>query len=148
MDDLLFIILTLIVTVIGALGQINKKKKSARRQNQAEGNNLPEEKSDNFWNFLNEEAYSQTERQEKHLQEEEMIDREDAFPGDREKPERNPTLTKPGYRFTAENEGQNIFSSEITDKAEEEKIRTKKKRRDFSLRKAVIYSEILNRKYE
>jgi cell division protein FtsN len=147
MDDLLFIILTLIVTVIGALGQINKKKRSARQQNQAEGNE-PEEKPDNFWDFLNEEAYSQTEQQEEHLPEEEMIEQEDPLARKMDKPEPEPKITKPEYRFTAKNEGQSIYSSEITDKADEEKRKTKKKIRDFSLRKAVIYSEILNRKYE
>lgn len=147
MDDLLLIILTLVVTVIGALGQINKKKKSTRQQNHAEGN-VPEEEPDNFWDFLNEEAYSQTEQQEEHLPEEEMIEEEESSPQKMDKPQPEPKITKPEYQFTAKNEGQSIYSSEITDKAEEEKRKTKKKRRDFSLRKAVIYSEILNRKYE
>ncbi|MFW5831537.1 MAG: hypothetical protein ACOCVA_04750 [Prolixibacteraceae bacterium] len=137
MDDLLLIILMIVVSVIGALGQINKKKKSAQQEN------LPEENKDNFWDFLNEEAYGQEEQQE-----EEVTEPEEPVFEPVKQPGAQPEIKKPEYRFSAENEGQSIYNTEITDLREEDKGKTKKKLKDFSLRKAVIYNEILNRKYE
>ncbi len=136
MDDLLLIILMIVVSVIGALGQINKKK----RANQQE--NVPEEKKDNFWDFLNEEAYGQEEQPEEETETEEPV-----FEPVKQ-PEAQPKTKKTEYRFSAENEGQGIYNTEITDLGKEDKGKTKKKLKDFSLRKAVIYNEILNRKYE
>ncbi len=128
MDDLIVIILTLIIFVVGALGQINKKK--SKQQPAGQHN-----KSGGFWDLLDEEM---------ELNEEPApISRK----MDTVQPERDVTLqpSAPDLRFT--DEGERVFRNRpvrVKEKTEEQVI---KEVEEFSLRKAVIYSEILNRKY-
>ena len=132
MDDLLVIIFTLIVAVIGALGQINKKKKPV-----STGNQPAENGSDNFWGMVEEQFYDEQPEQEQQ-QETEKIDKPE------ETEERMPV-----YKFKAENEGTPVTRPDRTKEIKKEKKpKANKKLKEFSLRKAVIYSEILNQKYQ
>ena len=135
MDDLLVIILTLIIAVVGALSQIKKK----RQQTQPKANSLNRE-SNNIWNILLENQEYPVE------QEEEIIEPPDIEQVISTEPEVVETPT-PQYEFSAENEGESIYGSDITKKQNLGIHPMKKKLKDFSLKKAVIYSEILNRKY-
>lgn len=135
MDDLIVIILTLIIAVVGALGQI-KKKKQGQPQNQQTDQ---EQEPSGFWDiFEKEQEYTVDQQEEMPHQEVEVqpvtIN---------EKVER----TIPQYEFTPENEGKSIYGDDLTMKHEQKNKHTKRKIKDFSLKKAVIYSEILNRKY-
>ncbi|MCG6189138.1 hypothetical protein [Maribellus maritimus] len=134
MDDLIVIILTLIVAVVGAIGQIKKKK-----QQQTDPGTEEQNSSDNFWDVL-EDFGVQTTKPEPKEPEYEPATIE-------EKP-----VKKRQYTFNAENEGKDsVFKktssikNEIKQNLEEEKKENISN--TFSLRKAVIYSEILNRKY-
>ena len=135
MDDLIVIILTLIVAVAGTIGQIKKKK-----QPQPQPEDPQKEKPDNFWTFLDEfETQPQTEHTNITTPE--------------EKEEVN-TVKKEytSYTFNPVDEGQNsiIENGTIQDDIKtiiEEEGKKEKILEGFSLRKAVIYSEILNRKY-
>ncbi|MBN1986213.1 MAG: hypothetical protein JW761_07910 [Prolixibacteraceae bacterium] len=133
MDDLIVIILTFIIAAAGMIGQIRKKK-----QSQAETEGEQPNSSDNFWEFL-EDFGGEPQRQEVVAS-----------------PEPPKTAEKydeqPKYTFDAKNEGQktvDIESDFIKDKITHPAHNDRKERisDNFSLRKAVIYSEILNRKY-
>ncbi len=123
MDDFLVIILTLVIVGVGALGQLKKKK-------QAAANPLQPKQANNFWDLLNEEATIPDQREAPGFVEEK-----------KSQPVRDVNLSS--YRF---NEGRSGLSKGTTKKTV--KLKTKQKvAKGFSLRKAVIYSEILNRKY-
>jgi hypothetical protein len=148
MDDLIVIILTLIVAVVGALGQIKKKKNAPQTNSEDESKN-------DFWSFITEDiTENQIERQEP---EEQNIQSEpETFAQQvkllnkkqEEKIQENREFSK--YNFKAGNEGKSVLKDNLSANSEDKKQpkkKTKRKARDFSLRKAVIYSEILNRKY-
>lgn len=127
MDDLVVIILTLIIAGAGVLGQIKKKKQAiAVPPGQAK-------QPENIWDLFKEEAFPQMRQPEpEYFMEEE--------------PESLPYENEQGYKFEAKNEGGKIINKEV--KPETTIINSiKEKKEVFSLRKAVIYSEILNRKY-
>lgn len=128
MDDLVVILLTLAVAAFGLYGQMKKKKQT--QPVQEEGKNQPE----NIWEMIQREMNPvpppapQPEIEEFEAEE-------------TEKPAYHPE-----YKFEAKNEG----SSQIEEKVDSEtshKSYRKIAGEKFSLRKAVIYSEILNRKY-
>ncbi|MCY1722703.1 hypothetical protein OU798_20305 [Prolixibacteraceae bacterium Z1-6] len=128
MDDLIVIILTLAVAVIGVINQ-QKKKKAA--QNPA--GKVTKQPTD-FWDMImdaqNEQAENVPEYVEPQTEFEEYKEPED----------------KIEYQFVPSSEG-------ITEIENETKVISKKKLQatvdgeEFSLRKAVIYNEILQRKY-
>lgn len=127
MDDIIVIILTLIVAVFGALNQRRKKKTE-------EGSPVSSDKSQdqNFWNML-------------------MDDEADVIPASQqytneEVKEDEPTPVMPKYNFEKENEGMHSVMQK-TKAAKHTQIKKSILGEDFSLRKAVIYSEIINRKY-
>ena len=126
MDDLVVIIITLIFVVVGTLGQIKKKKPLPQNPDQ-------QKKPPGFWDLLKEEADYQ--EQEPGYTPNEELATEPGFQGE-----------NPDYQLTVNNEPKSVFCSEKNKRKKEEikEIKTKEK---FSLRKAVIYSEILNRKY-
>lgn len=127
MDDIIVIILTLVVAVIGILNQ--KKKKAAKQEPEVEGTNQPS----GFWDMIMDTGQVQ-ENMSPDDDLEQVI-------GEREKP-----VEKPKYKFSASTEGRSDIKDEM-------KTLVKKKKRatidgeKFSLRKAVIYNEIMNRKY-
>ncbi len=126
MDDLIVIILTLVIAFAGVFGQMKKKKQA---------NPVPGEQSnpENIWDLFKEEVFPETLQPEPEY-----------YPG--EQPESVPYENEQGYKFNAHNEGGQIINSDAkTESATKDLIREKKI--GFSLRKAVIYSEILNRKY-
>lgn len=127
MDDLIVIILTLIVAGVGALSQLKKKKQAADKTN---GENSP----DSFWDLLQGESNLTNYTEELE------------FESISEPPtsQQEVKADKFKYQTAANNESQSISNNKL--KKEKSKIKSKLNE-DFSLRKAVIYSEILNRKY-
>ena len=127
MDDLVVIILTLIIAGAGVLGQMKKKKQATTiPTGQAK-------QPENIWDLFKEEAFPQILQPEPEYYME-------------EEPESIPYENEQGYKFEAKNEGGIIINNEV--KPEITVIDSiKEKKEVFSLRKAVIYSEILNRKY-
>jgi hypothetical protein len=129
MDDLVVIILTLLVAGAGIIGQLKKKKQAA----QSEGE--PKKEKD-IWDLLGEGMFPQEQVPVQHAAEE--IEQE----------EFEPYINEQNYRFEAKNEGGKLVE-EKTNLTKTTAPQTDKKiKEEFSLRKAVIYSEILNRKYK
>lgn len=127
MDDLIVIILTLIIAGVGALGQLKKKK-------QAEPNMEPQEGTDSFWNLLDDET--------------EPVEQTEIINHQVEKEVVEPVKAQDSqlYQFKAKQEGESVIEEDEKIEIKKPKLKSKLKE-DFSLRKAVIYSEILNRKY-
>ena len=130
MDDIVVIILTVLVAIIGVAGQRKK-----RRNLQTSGKTQPG-KPMNFWELLQEQSKIEDPYSEYESEIEEEEEKIKTVPEQ-----------KPAYQFKTENEG----SSDIVEQVKEEP-RVKKSKvfidgEKFSLRKAVIYSEIMNRKY-
>ncbi len=131
MDDLIVIILTLIVLVAGAFGQTKKKKQQLPVAGQ------PQQPGD-FWDLFDEKPETQIPPS--------------VFPVTTEPAEERPSgrEEKQDYDFSSQNEGGTIFSTgkTIVEPAGETKPQRSRFAFDkFSLRDAVIYSEILNSKY-
>ncbi len=127
MDDIIVIILTLIFIVASIFGQ--KKKPQPVPETEAEVE--PQSSGDNFWDMLNEEwkeaRQTDSPSQQKPVEKQEQ-----------------PTMESKPYTFHPDKEGAKI----TVEKPEEtKKSISKTKKKKFPLRDAVIYSEILNRKY-
>lgn len=125
MDDIIVIILTLIFIVASIFGQ--KKKRSPLPETETE----PLPKEDNFWDMLgqqwDETKQADSAPQQKQFEQQESVN-----------------LEPQHYTFNPEKEG----AKTVTQKSKEtKKAVTKIKKKKFPLREAVIYSEILNRKY-
>lgn len=127
MDDLVAIILTLVFVAIGAFGQMKKKKTLAV---EPESNNDARddiwglfEKATGFENYMD-DPYGHTEIVAK-------------------KP--TPAVNEQNYSFKATDEGGSIIEKES--QTEKRVVRKNAIRENFSLKQAVIYNEILNRKY-
>lgn len=131
MDDLIVIILTLIVLVAGAFGQTKKKKQQLPVAGQ------PQQPGD-FWDFFDEKPEPQISPAEPSVINQPTEER----PTGREE--------KHDYDFSSQNEGGTIISTGAA--IVEPAGQAKPSRYHFafdklSLRDAVVYSEILNRKY-
>ena len=126
MDDLVVIILTLLIAGAGLIGQLKKKKEIQVAAGEPKN---PE----NIWDLLREETLLP-----------ELKTRPEYFEMDQEESE--PYENEQGYKFEANDEGGKLIKNEIKIQPVE-KITTQKRKEKFPLRKAVIYSEILNRKY-
>ncbi len=139
MDDLIVIIVTLIIAGIGVLGQIKKRKPATQ-------NNQQQNKSGGFWNMLENELNIREQPQEQFQEAEEEEETTEPVT------ETEGVETEKQYQFSPEEEGMSIYKIEsVEELQEEEKVKPTKLRKSsvqFSLRKAVIFSEILNRKYE
>lgn len=131
MDDLLVIILTLIIAGVGVLGQIKKKK----QEGQVPG--TPETEPD-IWEIMEGRPEVPFVAQEPEPE----IKNYEA-----RAPKTVPYVNEQGYLFKAGNEGGRLLENDLTGGTEKEKKTAARKRKKFPLRKAVIYSEILNRKY-
>ncbi len=128
MDDLIVIILTLVVTVFGIYNQQRKKKAGM-----ASSNSEAHEPAD-FWDMIMEETQPGRVEQEAKTVRPEVVE------------EQKITTRKEPYKFTAKEEGH----SQVVKKKKQETARKKVIKVDgesFSLRKAVIYNEVLKRKY-
>jgi hypothetical protein len=139
MDDLIVIILTLVFAAAGIFGQMKKKQEAAKNGNQPQPENQAEEPND-FWDFLNEES-KQFYRKEEQVKE----------PRTQKQPvpevSEQPAAQKPKYQFKAENEGVSVYADDLTSDSKTGMQERKTSKDRFSLKKAVIYSEILKRKY-
>jgi hypothetical protein len=136
MDDLIVIILTLIIAGAGAIGQLKKKK-------QLPVDTEEPKNPENIWDLFREETLLPELKTESDYNEIEQSDYEHYK---YEQPESIPYVNEQGYKFKAYNEGGTLIKREVKGKPVTIKEISKKKEK-FPLRKAVIYSEILNRKY-
>ncbi len=127
MDDLVVIILTLIIAGAGVIGQLKKKKQLDAAPHNEQKN--PE----NIWELFREEAFPSVPQEEPDYL---IVEQQESEPYENEQ----------GYKFEAKNEGGVLINSDLKTETGTQEIIPKKKE-GFSLRKAVIYSEILNRKY-
>ena len=126
MDDLIVIILTLIVAVIGTIGQIKKKKKEQLNVGQPK-------KTPGIWGLFQEEPEFPVQNMEAEYYEDEELDVvEQKIVSD--------------FGMNTKREKMLDLEQTLTKNAayEQAKLNGREK---FSLRKAVIYSEIINRKY-
>jgi hypothetical protein len=122
MDDLVVVLLTLVIAGAGVIGQIKKKKEIPVSPE------VPKN-PENIWDLFKQEAFAPVLKKEPEY-----------FVEDKEESE--PSGNEQGYKFEANNEGGTLINIQPA----VNKTITKKKGK-FPLRKAVIYSEILNRKY-
>lgn len=137
MEDLIVIILTLIVVVVGALGQ-GKKKKKQIPEGEAESNG-----AESFWDMIggdepavvSERQWIDQEEQQESIEPEPQYDMETGV-----------STEDPNYQFNAEDEGGIAVTPPMVGDLKKKQFKSKI-RQEFSLKKAVIYSEILNRKY-
>ncbi len=126
MDDLIVIILTLAVAGIGILGQIKKKKQAAT------GSNQPKQ-PETFWDLIKNETNFPVQEEENEYYEE-------------ENPEPVISSEAPYQKVSTTLKQSSARKDNFTKKSIRKKIKSKTME-EFSLRKAVVYSEILNRKY-
>lgn len=127
MDDIIVLILTLIFIVAGIFGQM--KKRQAANQPQPES----QPKEDDFWELLK-EGWDETGKQVEKTQ----------TAGENFK--KVPVQQKE-YQFKAENEGERLIKESSVKSMRNFDRRKETKKNKFPLKEAVIYSEILNRKY-
>jgi hypothetical protein len=125
MDDLVVIIMTIVIVGIGALGQLKKKK-------QAIANSLQPDQTEDVWDLVDEGTEFPVQKEPdfvKVKKPQPVIKNKDSL-----------------YNIKEEERRKAKLRDELAGKSL--KIKAKQKAlKDFSLRKAVIYSEILNRKY-
>ncbi len=121
MDDLIVIILTLIIAVVGVLGQIKKKK-------QIPAGTDGEETKENIWDLIQGEINKPVQTPNVDLIE-----------------DGNERVEPQLYQFEAKSEDLSTTQKESEETISEKSDKPEKEK--FSLRKAVIYSEILNTKY-
>ncbi len=127
MDDLIVIILTLIFAAAGIFGQMKKKKQMPEA---TETQKSPE----NIWDLFKDEEFlpaQETTPQEYFAAKEKV---------------KTPEIIEPGYNFEPIKEGGFIRTIK-PDIHPMERREVLKKKVKFHLKDAVIYSEILNRKY-
>jgi hypothetical protein len=127
MDDLVAIILTLVFVGIGAFGQMKKKKNLIP---EPESNN---NKQDDIWGLFEKVTGFENYRQDPYGNTE-VVAKE---PG--------PAVNEQNYSFKATDEGGSVIEKESQIK--KSIVRKNVIRENFSLKQAVIYNEILNRKY-
>jgi len=131
MDDIIVLILTLIFIIAGVFGQMKKRQTEANAEPEADSS-AERPGNGNFWD---------------HLQDDwEEPDPEIAVPVLQKQPAiRN---IEQNYLFKAEDEGKRTFTRDIKISEPLQVDKRTSKRKKFPLKKAVIYSEILYRKYE
>ncbi len=126
MDDLIVVIITLLIAGAGVIGQLKKKKEIPVTP---EVQKNPE----NIWELIKQEVFAPELKNEPEYLD---IDSEES----------EPFINEQGYNFESTNEGGTFLSTQLNTQTVVNETATKKKVK-FPLRKAVIYSEILNRKY-
>ncbi len=128
MDDLIVIILTLVFIVAGIFGQMKKKPPVPEAD---PGQPYPEE--DNFWDIPDEDIDEKKQAAE--------------IPVPVQNREMNRSFWSNEYQIKPENEGATITDKKLTSDGQVKKQNRLHKKGKFPLREAVIYSEILHRKY-
>ncbi len=135
MDDSIVIILTLIIAGVGLFGKL-KKKKPVQSGSQ---NSTP---SETFWDLIQGNQNLQTSTTNPELFDEmEYAEENEPVTEPQQK-----TVTSPTSQFTQENKGAYDIPDNLKQEVKNPQLKSKL-RENFSLREAVIYSEILNRKY-
>lgn len=137
MDDLVVIILTILVAVVGALSR--KKKKREANLPPVDGPQKTSQPMD-LWDMIMQEENETQPIEEQEYAKVEM-----------EKPEPEETLDsvpkKPNYSFSPSVEGQSDIEGVLKKSLKPKSKKVYVDGEKFSLRKAVIYNEILRRKY-
>jgi len=126
MDDLIVVILTLAVAGIGILGQFKKKKQ------QAAGKSQPKQ-PESFWDLIQGETESPAQEESSEYYEEEDME-----------PVVSPITSH--QKINTASKKPSVKKDAYGKKSNRKKVKSKTME-GFSLRKAVIYSEIINRKY-
>jgi len=126
MDDLIVVILTLAVAGIGILGQYKKKKQKATGASQPK-------QPESFWDLIQGETEFPVQKENSDYYEEENIE-----------PVVSPIISD--QRINIAHKKPSVKKNKFERKSIRNKVKSKTME-GFSLRKAVIYSEILNRKY-
>jgi hypothetical protein len=126
MDDLIVVILTLAVAGIGILGQFKKKKQ------QAAGTSQPKQ-PESFWDLIQGETKFPAQEESSDYYDEENVE-----------PVISPVTSN--QKINTAHKKPFVKKDEFVKKSIRKKVKSKTME-SFSLRKAVIYSEILNRKY-
>jgi len=128
MDDLLVVLITLAIAGAGALGQLKKKK----QETQAVSGNL--DNPEDIWELFKNNTIAG------NLVDDPYGDKEDFVS------EPGPAVNEQSYTFNPKNEGGKTIEPAVAKPAiikKNQPVLTGK----FPLRQAIIYSEILNRKY-
>lgn len=127
MDDIIVIILTLIFIVAGIFGQMKKKPPVPQPQTE------PLSAEDDFWDMLDADRAETRPQANKPA-------------SSKKRTEKTPSSGN-RYEFKHENEGNR---KTIRDSIKQNEVKNRKqtdRKRKFPLKEAVIYSEILHRKY-
>ena len=125
MDDLIVIILTLIIAVVGVLGQIKKKK-------QIPADTESDETKENIWDIIQNEINKPIQTTGAEMMEDRAVIESEQ-------------VEHQAYQFKTKSENISTVqkeSEETISIKSDEPVKEK-----FPLKKAVIYSEILNAKY-
>jgi hypothetical protein len=131
MDDIIVLILTLIFIIAGVFGQMKKRQTAANSEPDLDSSS-EKTGNGNFWEHLKDEW---DEPEQENIQ-----------PAYQKQPKYQ--NIRQDYLFKAEDEGKRSIPI-ITTKFEPLQVdKRASKGIKFSLKKAVIYSEILHRKYE
>ncbi|MCD6354288.1 MAG: hypothetical protein J7L95_01955 [Prolixibacteraceae bacterium] len=125
MNDLVVIILTLLILVVGIVGQLKKKREPLPNPNQQ--SNPPD-----FWGMIENKMQYEPDVTKPEVKEETAAFAE--------------PVPKAKYTFSTD-EGKSAFENDLKKVVPKTKKTSEEEKERFSLRKAVIYSEILNRKY-
>jgi PBP1b-binding outer membrane lipoprotein LpoB len=125
MDDLIVIILTLVIILAGVIGQFKKKE----QVNNTAGEATPRDEED-LWSLPGEEI-------------DEKYHPQEIISGDKI-PELKTELSVKPQKFIKK---KSIFEDDLTKQGIGLESGESASKNKFPLRKAVIYSEILNRKY-
>ena len=140
MDDLIVIILTLVFAAAGIFGQMKKKQAANKAGNQPEPRSGAEpEEPGNFWDFLDADP--------EYMEQVPVAENRQQEPQVQSAKKEHAAKKKPTPKIFAENENNSIYSNDLTSDGKAEKTKKLSSKDRFPLRKAVIYSEILNRKY-
>ena len=128
MDDIVVIILTLIVAVFGILNKTRKK-------NAAPGQPAPPaDDTQNFWEMLMDDNKDVPYQPQPEVIQEEVVEAEPVWE------------SRPKFEYSTETKKSAPLKREMK-RTEKSKKRAMIMGEKFSLKKAVIYSEIINRKY-
>lgn len=135
MDDIVVIILTILVAVVGALSQKKKRREAAApkkpQPNQPDG-------PMSIWEILREQSSTGTHP---------FDEPEPMFEAVKEEPVDRVPEPRPAYQFSASSEGSSDIKEPILVEPKKKPHKVTIDGEKFSLRKAIIYSEIMNRKY-